>query len=566
MKSKKILSIILALVLIATLGLSACKKTDSNNAGNTTTTPAPSPPTNNQGGGSGAASPADIVKDALDYVAKVHSERNPGGTSTKDTLVFAAPVDPGKIMLDSLLDHSMYPFATMCVEHLVRFDYTKWEYTAPVCSSYDVDADYNGVTFHIKPGVMMNDGNTLSAQDIITSILAFRKHCGLAHHLAFIDLDNSKIVDELTLYLRFYKPTCTWDADITMLTLYSSKAYNALNGDESFFQNPVGPMAYYVHEWVPGDHITVVRNENYHLGTPPIKYVTMRIISDWTAAFMALQLGELDLLAALSAEQVRAVYASDKLRQVTLGENMVIYLGMNSGNKALSDFRVRQAIFMAVNRQDIIDGAFDGLAYPAHSILSREAIGYDTAWDTKSSFPPYDIARAKELMKEAGYGNGLTLRVLSEASPNFQLTVEQLAAQLSEIGITLQPELTDFGSVMAKITNPDVSGYDFYLHVAQVSDDGVATLDNPMLYGASHPELSADGSGVGMKELWNKVRSTPGVENRASVYREAHNYFFEKGLYWLPIAVNQSYTGLQPNLTGIRRNGFLLYYEGAYFK
>jgi peptide/nickel transport system substrate-binding protein len=553
MKQVAVLILAFSMVLLA---LSAC--------GGGSGTSSDSPDASGQPAGGGSDLAAQIAQEALDYSAQVDSERKAGATSSKDSLVFAAVVDPGRISLDNLLDFTQYPFATSCVEYFIRWDFEAGKYYSPVCDSYEVDADGQGVTFHITPGIKMHDGETFESSDLLTSIFAFRNDAGLGWQLDFIDLDASKAIDEYTCYLKFTFPNGVWEVSLEMMTLISGKSYTP--GDESFYQKPVGPAAYRVTEWVPGDHITVTAFEDYYRGAPPIKTQTMRIISDRTSAFMALQNGEIDLLWNISADQVATAYQSDDLKLVMTGQNMMIYMGMNAGNEALADFRVRQAIYLAANRDDIVRGAYDGLAFPANSILTVESIGYNEDYDTNSPFPARDVERAKALMEEAGYGDGLTLRVLAESTINFQLVVEQLSAQLGEIGITLEPELTDYASVSAKIFSGDTTAYDLYMQVVEDCADSIATIDNPMLFGASHPELSSDGSGDTYREICDSIRSTGDLAKRTQLYLDLQEFFFDKGLYWLPLAASQTYVGIDKDLTGLRFNGFLVYFEESYFR
>ena len=112
----------------------------------------------------------------------------------------------------------------------------------------------------------------------------------------------------------------------------------------------------------------------------------------------------------------------------------------------------------------------------------------------------------------------------------------------------------------------DVSGYDLFLFVCQTSDDGISTIDNPMLYGATHPELSADGAGDGLMELYGKIRSTPDLTERGKLYQDLNTYFFESGQFWVPLCVSQTYVAMDKDLTGLRRNGFMIYFEDSYFR
>jgi len=566
MKSKRSLAIIIALIMIVTFALSACGSstpstppTDSGSSGATDNTA-----TDNTGstGDTGAATAAQIAQAAVDYTAQVQSEITPGATSSKDTLTFAAVADPGKISLDNMLDFTLMPFVGSVVEYFIRYDFEKGEYYSPVCDSFALDADGQGVTFNITPGIKMNDGNIFGPSDILESIQAYRDNSGLGWQLDFVDIPGSKIIDDTTLDLRFTAPNGVWESGFLMLTLISGKAFLAAKDADTFYQAPIGPQAYDITEWVPGDHITATAFDGYYKGTPPIKTLVCKIISDSTARFMALQNGDIDLLWNISADQVQTAYASDNLKILMTGQNMMVYLGMNSGNKALSDFRVRQAIMLAVNRQDIIDGAYNGLAYPSNGILTPECIGYDP----NSKLPDQDVATAKDLMSQAGYGDGLTLRILAESTINFQLVTEQLTSQLAEIGITLQPTLTDAATQNAMIFSGDTTGYDLFLSVAQDANDSISFIDNPMLFGASHPELSADGSGAGFEAIWNQIRQTPDVSQRAPLYKQANDYFIQNGLYWIPMCVAQTYVGVNKDLTGIFRNGINGFFAQAYFR
>jgi peptide/nickel transport system substrate-binding protein len=292
----------------------------------------------------------------------------------------------------------------------------------------------------------------------------------------------------------------------------------------------------------------------------------MKIVSDETAAFMMLQNGDVDLVWNISADQVKSVYsnADDGLELLLTNSYIVNYLGMNCGSEALSDFRVRQAIYYAVNRDDIIVGAFDGLSYPINNMMTKKSIGYNSEYDTNSPFPAPNIEKAKELLKDAGYENGLTLRILAESTINFQLVTELLSAQLEQIGITLEAELTDYATMNSKMFGEDVTAYDLTLFLCQDSDDAISTIDNPMLFGATHPELSD--AGAGWSAIFDKIRATPDINERIEVYKELQTYFAEEGLFWVPVAVGQTYVAFNKDLTGLRRNGFMLYFEDAYFR
>jgi ABC-type transport system substrate-binding protein len=169
-------------------------------------------------------------------------------------------------------------------------------------------------------------------------------------------------------------------------------------------------------------------------------------------------------------------------------------------------------------------------------------------------------------MKDAGYENGLTLRLLGESTINFQTVAEQLSAMLAEIGITLDISLMDYAAQNAVLYSGDDNAFDLYLSFSQCSDESISYIDNPMLFGLSKWASSSDGSGPGFQSILSEIRVTPDQTTRAQLYRDVQTYFFEKGLYWLPLNETQNYVGCSSDLTGFRFNGSLIYFEGVYFK
>jgi ABC-type transport system substrate-binding protein len=507
---------------------------------------------------------AAIVQAARANTIERESEIDPNAVSSRDTLTFAAVVDPGKMALDNLLDLSTYPLAMAAVEYFMRYDYDNGGFFSPVCDSYEKDADELGVTFHITPGIMMQNGDELKAEDIVTSILAFRNDSGLGWQLDFVDLDKTVISDDYTIDVRFSAPNGVWESSFMMFTVISKRAYEEM-GSDKFYQAPVSPAQYQVTEWVSGDHITLTAFKDYYRGEPKIKNFIMKIVSDDTASFMELQNGDVDLVWNINADQVKSAAKSDNLQLILMENTMINFVGLNATNPALGDFRVRQAIWYAVNRADINIGAYDGFATPAPSIVTNKAMGYDAQYETNEPYP-HDVEKAKELLADAGYENGLTLRLLAESTTNYQLVSEQLSAMLAEVGINLDITLTDYASQNAVMYGGDDTAYDLFLSNSMTSDEEISYIDNPMLYGACRWLNASDGSGQGFQDILNNIRVTPDIQAREQLYKDMQAYFFSDGLYWLPLNIAQNYIGCDASLTGFDLRGHLIDFNKVYYK
>ncbi len=541
---KKIVALLLALVMI--VAMAACSGSSNSGADSEDT----------------GAGDVDIAAEALANTERTKSEMDPDAVSTKDTLTFASIVDPGKLSSDTLFDLTTYPLAMSIFQYGIRWNYDTNEFYSPVCDSYTMDDDDMGVTFNITPGIMMHDGEEFTAEDFLFSFTAFRADSGLSFLLDFVNIEGSVIIDDYTLDVRFNEVTGPWEGNVQMMPLYSKNAYEE-KGSEAFYLDPVSPAAYYLKDWTPGEEIVFEAFDDYFLGAPKIKYMVMKIVSDPTVAFMELQNGDVDLVWNISADQVKSVMSNDDLQLLLTDSNIINFLGMNCTIEPLSDIRVRQAIWQAINLDDIRIGAYDNLVYPVYNIMSDSAIGINEKYQSSYTYP-YNVDAAKQLMEDAGYGDGLTLKLQAESTTNNQLVCEQLSAMLGEIGITLDITLSDYATHTSVLYGTD--DYELFLNYSEATADSIIYIDNTMLFGLSKPEGSSDGSGVGWAELCAEIRSTADTAKRAELYLELQDYFFEKGCYWIPMNETQNYVACTTELTGFEPKGSLLDFHGVYFK
>jgi peptide/nickel transport system substrate-binding protein len=548
-------------VMLASVAFVGC---GGNDSGSSSGTSSGDNAASSDGGAVIPEDSADIVAVARENTVLRESEIDPNAVSSRDSLTFAAVVDPGKMALDNLLDLSVYPLAMAAVEYFMRYDYDNGGFFSPVCDSYEKDADGLGVTFHLTPGIKMQNGDELKAEDIVTSMLAFRNDSGLGWQLDFVDIDKTEILDDYTIDVRFTGPNGVWESSFMMFTVISKRAYEEM-GVEQFYRAPVSPAQYQVTEWVSGDHITLTAFKDYYRGEPKIKNFICKVVSDGTASFMELQNGNVNLVWNINADQVKAAAKDENLQLILMENTMINFVGMNATNEALGDFRVRQAIWRAVNRADINLGAYDGFATPAPTIITNKAMGYDPQYETNEPYPP-DVEIAKQLLKEAGYENGLTLRLLAESTTNYQLVSEQLSAMLAEVGITLDITLTDYASQNAIMYGGDDKAYDLFLSNSMTSDEEISYIDNPMLYGSCRWLNASDGSGQGFQDILNSIRTTPDIDARTQLYKDMQAYFFEKGLYWIPLNIAQNYIGCDASLTGFDLRGHLIDFNKVYYK
>jgi peptide/nickel transport system substrate-binding protein len=219
---------------------------------------------------------------------------------------------------------------------------------------------------------------------------------------------------------------------------------------EQMKSQPIGTGPLMLARWDRGDRIVLKRNPDYHVkGLPKLDQVTFRFIPDANAALAALQAGDIDVLAfGLGPESVDVVRKNPNL-QVIQGEttNDVI-LALNNSRKPFSDVRVRRAITHAINKEEVVKGAMFGLG----RILGSNVDPTNPYFVDMAKAVPYSPEKARQLLTEAGYPNGLdaVLRV----PPQYPYTVrtgEVLVAQLAKVGVRVKLEQIEWGQWLDRI-------------------------------------------------------------------------------------------------------------------
>ncbi|HEY0583227.1 MAG TPA: ABC transporter substrate-binding protein, partial [Chloroflexota bacterium] len=157
-------------------------------------------------------------------------------------------------------------------------------------------------------------------------------------------------------------------------------------------------------DWVRGDHITLAANTSYWGGRPSVDQAIIRVITDNAARFFELQTANIDMMEFPNPDDVRVAQNNPALQVLFRPSLNVAYIDFNEFLQPFNDLRVRQALAEAINRQAIVDSLYGGTAVVARQMLAPGMLGYN---DDLQSIP-YDPAHARQLLADAGMGNGFT--------------------------------------------------------------------------------------------------------------------------------------------------------------
>lgn len=316
---------------------------------------------------------------------------------------------------------------------LTRFD-ENGAVMPDLAKSWDISEDGLTYTFHLQTGVKFHDGTDFDAEDVKFSFDRARADDSTnAQKGLFADIASVDVVDPATVKITLSKP----NGSLLFNLAWGDAVIVAPESIADDATKPVGTGPFKFDEWAKGDHVSMSKFDGYW-GTPAkLDKVTFKFIADPTAAFAAVMAGDVDAFPLYPAPETLSQFAADPRFQVIVGstEGETI-LAMNNGKKPLDDIRVREAIAHAINRQEIIDGAMFGYGTP----IGTHFAPHNPAYVDLTSLSNYDPEKSKELLKEAGYADGLTLSLKLPPPAYARRGGEIIAAELAKVGITANIE------------------------------------------------------------------------------------------------------------------------------
>ena len=314
--------------------------------------------------------------------------------------------------------------------------------TPAIAEKYEVSEDRRTYTFHLREGVQFHNGETVTAEDVVYSIqrCAAATETGIVQVEAFSVIEDLKAVDERTVSITISEPSNEFISYMTTAILPAD--YDKQD------TAPVGTGPFKFVSRTAQDSVVLEKFDGYW-GTPAqLDKVTLKIIENADSLMMSLQSGAIDLCAHLTSTQVAQLGENFDVAEGTM--NLVQALYLNNAEKPFDDVRVRQALCYAVDKQEIIDLAFDGYGSPIGSSMYPAFGKYFD--DSLTNYYTKDVEKAKALLAEAGYPGGfdMTITVPSNYKPHMD-TAEVLVQQLAQIGVNAAIEPIEWESWVSDV-------------------------------------------------------------------------------------------------------------------
>lgn len=421
---------------------------------------------------------------------------------------------------------------------LMRYDYESTDVVPNLAESVDVNDDATVFTFTLHDGVTFHDGEPLTASDVkysfervldpataspLTWVL---EDAGIVGIEEFVSgsadgVSGIEVVDDLTVRITLSAPYAMFLHHLAMpaTSIVPEHVASQLGEGEDLSSNPVGTGPFSLGERLRDSHLDLVANEDYFAGRPSIDGVHYRIITDPLIAWEEFNAGNLDVSgipSALFLDVVDDPQYADVIQ--TTDELAVYYFAFNQRIEELKDVRVRRAIAMAIDRQAIIDGPYNGTDALANAPIPPGLAGYDPSIEAI----PYDPEGARELLAEAGYPDGFEMEIWSTRAETTIAVNELIQFFLSEVGITATINQVDFGVLIENA----IAGRAPAFYLSWFADYADA-------YNFLHPLYVASGaerygySNPRVAELLEQAKTMASLEDRVPLYEEAQRLIVE---------------------------------------
>lgn len=314
---------------------------------------------------------------------------------------------------------------------------------------YDLATDYSvsedGLTWTvtIRDDVSFTDGEPLTAEDVAFTYNTVKASSSVSD---FTMLDYAEAADDRTVVFHMNRPFSIWPYTMAVTGIVPEHAYDSA----TYGASPIGSGRYILKQWDRGQQVILEANPDYYGGEPLMKKVTILFMEE-DAAFLAAQAGQVDLAytsATYSDQQIEgyslASYATVDNRGFNLPAvpEQTDAQGRTVGNDLTADVRVRRAINMGIDRQEMIDHVLNGYGSPAYSVCDQ------MPWYSEASEVEHDPEGAAALLDEAGWKTGddgvrekdgvkAELNLLYSAGDSVrQALAADFADQLGKLGIS----------------------------------------------------------------------------------------------------------------------------------
>jgi peptide/nickel transport system substrate-binding protein len=435
------------------------------------------------------------------------------------------------------LDASFSNLHNLVYDMLIYWDHVNKQFFPGLAERWEVTPDGMTTTFHLRKGIQYDEGwGEFTSADVKFNLEMQASPKSTGKTAITRRIASMETPDPYTLIVNFKDPFPTFFVEMSMANSgvcqgFVSKKYYDTAGEDIASQKPVGTGPYRLVDSQPGLYFKFEAKESHWRLVPEFKTLTARLITETSTVVAALKNKEIDL-SRVTAEQLVSLKAAGVAVEVSpLGGNILMvglggmvvaddtrYDAAYHNKDPWVDQKVRKAMAIAIDREAICKAIYAGFADPASvPLFSKDMDQYQY---------PYDPAAARQLLKDAGYPDGFSFKVMSyvhQASQEAPRIAEALAAYWQEIGLDPQITVVDWSTYYTRnIGRCKTAGEVWIMPIGAIADM-LTKAQIFLIPNAVQTVYQDDGSAA----IYNGISKNATFEERAAAVDKLNQYYFE---------------------------------------
>jgi peptide/nickel transport system substrate-binding protein len=326
-------------------------------------------------------------------------------------------------------------------QQLVRVNVKGDGFEPDLAERWTTSRDGRTWTFSLRKNARFSNGDPVKAGDAVWSLKRARDTKG-PWKWALEAVEDIQAKDDYTVVISLKEPWAPFLADISLFSnsILPEKVFKDAK-PEDISNKPVGSGAYMLAEWKKGEELVMKANPHYYeKGVPKTPELRIRYIPDDNSRIIALQSGDVDGIDYPPFSRMAELQKDARLEGQLNPSTQVSHLSLNTREAPLNNVRFRQALAYATDRSAIVKAVCFGYCTPATTFLPMTT----PLFNKGSKGYPYDLTKAKQLVKESGVATPLTLKLLYRANDAVhQPTAVALKEMWGKLGVTLELDPLD---------------------------------------------------------------------------------------------------------------------------
>jgi peptide/nickel transport system substrate-binding protein len=490
---------------------------------------------------------------SLNAKASFYTGGTPGGTPVRGgTVVIDRSEAPSTLdPVESGLPGEILPVLSVFDQLTETFPGSDKEPQPGLAQSWTISPSGLLVTLHIRPGVKFSNGEPLTGEDVVYSLERLSLPTASAHFLTTF-WSKVSLAGPMTVQIQLKKPTPSLLDDLSYVpTSIVPKKVVEREGQKQFALHPIGTGPFMIKS-VTSSYSTIMMVANPHYwraGQPYLERVIWNQVPEGNARVLAVRSGAATIATGIPFSQAGSLRSTPSARLLIEPLSGSAEEIVNNASSPLNEVNVRRALAYAIPRQQIIKSVYGGLGLPSNDVLGDD-VKY---WDPRVPTFPYDIAKAKELLKQSSVPHGFNMTItLPSGAPELALTAAIQQSAWAQIGVHVKIESLEPTSAL---NNFFTGKYQLYLYTPEDSVVETYAPDEVSLLDEDYPD-SGNHSGDSyynsphVTELLRKAVTTTNEAEQGKLFGEIQYLVNFKEAGYFSVAFVPALTLVSPSLRG----------------